>query len=116
MNETLTVLEVARILRCHPNTIYARVNDRSRRDAFPIDAIDKSQHGIRIHASVLPRPVGPTPIRPADLPYGREDSEDRVARLVAKIRELQVQNLELSTALLKAEQELDLLRIERRIA
>ena len=115
MDDTLSVLEVAAALRVHPNTVYARVNDRSRRDAFPLEAIDKGLGRIRIHKSVLPQEVRqPTPIRPVDLPYGGRDSvDDRVATLLARIRELQVENLTLSTELIKTRNENELLRLER---
>ena len=113
--KTLSVDEVAAALGVHPNTVRARVNDRSRSDAFPLEAIDKGIGRIRIHESVLPRAVTqPTPIRPVDLPYGGRDSvDDRVATLLAKIRELQTLHLEVVTENLKLRQELDLLRIER---
>jgi hypothetical protein len=116
MDEMLTIAECAALMRCSETTIRERIHDRTRADAIPDDLIDRSPRCIRINRAAFPM-AAPTPIRPAALPYGgRDDVDDRVARLVAKIRELQTENLQLATENLNLKAELDLLRIEREVA
>jgi hypothetical protein len=117
MSELLTVAEAAALVRCAESTIRERINDRTRADAIPLHLIDRGPRVIRIHRAAFPLPA-PTPIRPADLPYGgRQDAVDeRVTTLVAKIRELQAAHLEVVTQNIRLQQELDLLRIERGVA
>ena len=56
-----------------------------------------------------------TPIRPADLTQGgRDDGDERIARLLEAIKRLRIENLELATDNLKLRAQLDDLLDERR--
>jgi helix-turn-helix protein len=106
-HEWLTAKEAAQILRVHPNTIYARVNDRSRSDALPSELIDKGRGRIRIHRSaVYPEAV---PLRSGSRLPGRRPPplDDRIQRLLHVIRQLRADRLEQSNLIARLTAERD---------
>ena len=108
--EWLTVPEFAAIKRLHPSTIRERI----KQGAYPAHLVDAAPgRWPRIHAS-LAQPE-PTPIRPADLTHGgREDGDERIARLLEAIKRLRIENLELATDNLKLRAQLAEMLDERR--